>query len=384
MTVAKHYNLTGFGSFLEKGQARAKSLRQLARAKSTKHILGRDDTLQAPATNDIISYVVNVDVGSPPTTYTLLLDSGSSNTWVGASKPFQKTSTTVETSDQVSVSYGSGAFFGEEVIDTISLGSGITVSNQSIGVATQVEGLPKGFDGILGIGPVDLTVGTLDPDQNTPIPTITDNLFAQGIIQDNVATVAFAPSNDTSTTNGELTFGTPDSSKFTGSIHYAPVTRTSPSSSFWGIDQTIRYGDDTPILSATAGVIDTGTEAILIASDAFQRYQAATGAAPDDETGFLSITTAQYANLKSLFFNIGGTDFELVPNAQIWPRALNTAIGGDNDHVYLIIGDLGTESGQGMDFINGMPFLERFYTVFDTGNRQIGLATTPFTNATAN
>ncbi|KAH9031975.1 hypothetical protein EDB84DRAFT_1562092 [Lactarius hengduanensis] len=33
-----------------------------------------------------------------------------------------------------------------------------------------------------GIGPVDLTLDTLSPDSNTPIPTVTDNLFSQGTI----------------------------------------------------------------------------------------------------------------------------------------------------------------------------------------------------------
>ena len=63
---------------------------------------------------------------------------------------------------------------------------------------------------------------------------------------------------------------------------------------------------------------------------------------------------------------------------------LNTAIGGQADQIFLIVGDLGTESGEGLDFINGMTFLERFFAVFDSGNSQVGLATTPFTDATTN
>ena len=34
-----------------------------------------------------------------------------------------------------------------------------------------------------------------------------------------------------------------------------------------------------------------------------------------------------------------------------------------------------------MDFICGMTFLERFYTLYDTGNFRLGLATTQFTIA---
>jgi cathepsin E len=104
----------------------------------------------------------------------------------------------------------------------------------------------------------------------------------------------------------------------------------------------------------------------------------------DTTTGLLRITPAQYSNLKSLFFTTGGTTFELTPNAQIWPRALNELIGGTSHDIYLIINDIGTPTGQGLDFINGYTFLERFYAVFDTAHARVGLATTAFTTATSN
>lgn len=76
--------------------------------------------------------------------------------------------------------------------------------------------------------------------------------------------------------------------------------------------------------------------------------------------------------------------YELTANAQLWPRSLNTLIGGTAIQVYLIVNDLGSPSGEGLDFINGYGFLERFYTVFDTANKRVGFATTPFTAATTN
>ena len=63
---------------------------------------------------------------------------------------------------------------------------------------------------------------------------------------------------------------------------------------------------------------------------------------------------------------------------------MNTAIGGDADSVYLIVNDIGTTSGEGLDFINGFTFLERFFFVFDSGNNRAGFAETPFTFATTN
>ena len=104
-----------------------------------------------------------------------------------------------------------------------------------------------------------------------------------------------------------------------------------------------------------------------------------TGAVLDDTTQLLSITNEQYESLQSLSFVIGGNTIELTPNAQIKPRSLN----GDGEPIYLIVQDIGKISSS-MDFILGMTFLERFYSVFDSGNRQVGLARTSFTNATTN
>lgn len=50
---------------------------------------------------------------------------------------------------------------------------------------------------------------------------VTDNLFSQGIITDNLVAVSFAPPNSDNDSNGELTFGGVDSSKFTGDISFA-------------------------------------------------------------------------------------------------------------------------------------------------------------------
>lgn len=89
----------------------------------------------------------------------MIVDTGSSNTWVGADTKFSKGSTGVSTGKKVSVSYGSGSFSGTEYTDTVTFG-GLTVSEQSIGVASSSTGF-TGVDGIIGFGPVDLTEDTV-------------------------------------------------------------------------------------------------------------------------------------------------------------------------------------------------------------------------------
>ena len=78
----------------------------------------------------------------------------------------------------------------------------------------------------------------------------------------------------------------------------------------------------------------------MIATDAFDTYTSLTGATIDNNVGLLSISSEGFSNLQSLFFNIGGSVFEFTPNAQLWPRALNTAIGGASNDIFLIVGDV--------------------------------------------
>ncbi|KAI1786220.1 acid protease [Ganoderma leucocontextum] len=385
LPIARRFNSTGTANIVKADQARAKVLKARSQASSAPAVNTAAGKIfpgiNVPVTNAAVIYTASIGVGTPPTNYDLIVDTGSSNTWVGADKAYVNTSSSVDTGDEVEVFYGSGFFFGEEYIDTVTIGD-LVVKNQGIGVAEIAFGF-NGLDGIIGLGPVDLTEDSTS--NGGEVPTVVDNAFAQGLIDAAVVGVSFEPTTQESVTNGELTFGGVDYSKFKDAIKYVPITSTIPASDYVGIDQSITYGAaGTTILSSTAGITDTGTTLVLIASDAFAAYQNATGAVLDNNTGLLTITADQFANLESLFFHIGDTTYEFTPNAQIWPRALNTVIGGDADSIYLVTANLGSPSGEGLDFIDGYTFLERFYYVYDSANSRVGFATTAFTYATTN
>ena len=158
---------------------------------------------------------------------------------MGAGISYVKTKTSVNTGHPVSVIYGSGYFngmthcdeyhnsftpsVGTIYTDTVTLGKGLTITKQSIGVAN-ISGGFTGFDGILGIGPVDLTQGTQPKEPTAEILTVTQNLFLQKDISEMVVAVSFEPSKGLHVTNGELTFGGTDSTKYTGHIAYVWVT----------------------------------------------------------------------------------------------------------------------------------------------------------------
>ncbi|KIL59246.1 hypothetical protein M378DRAFT_1014703 [Amanita muscaria Koide BX008] len=375
LPLSKVIHGIGSHTLLQRDQARALALKNMANGSQGGGVFN------LTVDNQAVTYVADIGIGTPPTSYKLLIDTGSSNTWIGAGKAYVKTNSSIPTADNVSVWYGSGQMTGTEYLDTVTLAPGLVVYNQSIGDATSSSGF-DGVDGILGVGPTDLTRGSLSPDSSSTVPTVVDNAWNQGLITADKIGISIEPTT-TNVSTGEITWGGVDPSKFNGTLNYAPITTSSPSSNYWGVDQSITY-DTSTILNTGAGIVDTGTTLILLATDAYKAYVNATGATLDSDTGLLTITTANYANLKSLFFNINGVPYELTPNAQTWPRSLNTAIRGNAQSIYLVIADLGLLSDGGLNFINGYTFLERYYSVYDSANKAVGFAQTPYTFATTN
>ncbi|KZT68718.1 acid protease [Daedalea quercina L-15889] len=332
-----------------------------------------------PATNlAYVQYTASIGVGSPPTYYNIVVDTGSSNTFVGTGTPYVKTSTSIPTDQQVNVTYGSGFFSGYEYLDQVTISSDIVIKNQSIGDALEFADF-EGVDGIIGVGPTDLTLGTLYPDINASIPTVMDNALEQGLIAAEILGVSFAPADDYNDTNGALTFGGVDGSLYEGSITYTPVTTTFPSAYYWGINVTgATYGKTTVIPGSYAGIVDTGTTLIYIADDWFQTYvDSIPGAYYDgNNTGLIVIPFESIALMEPFTFYVSDQPFTLDVEAQLLPVWQNAAWGAEPNLQYGYIGPIGSLSGTGLDLIIGQKFMERFYAVFDTPNSRVGFAYT--------
>ncbi|KZV80264.1 aspartic protease [Exidia glandulosa HHB12029] len=332
-----------------------------------------------PAKYSLWAFYATIGIGSPVSAvnYDLVIDTGSANTWVGAGKTYKQTSTSEATGSKVHVSWADNTLYmtGKEYIDMVNITSDLVIKYQAIGVASDTAGF-HGYDGVLGLGPVSLTDGTTSGKHE--IPTVTDTLFKEGTISANTVSLALAPA----TNGGSITFGAVDGSLYVGNLTWAPITSTYPANGYWGLDASIAYGGRT--LLNSVGAIDTGSSFIHFPTDVFNKYRSATGAVLDSATSLLRVTSAQYDALQPLDFVIAGQTFSLTANGQIWPRSLNTAIGGTTSKIYLVVTDSGKTSGKGLDIIFGLSFLERFFTAYDTAAGRIGLAQTTFTNATTN
>ncbi|CAE6455707.1 unnamed protein product [Rhizoctonia solani] len=328
--------------------------------------------------NTAVHYTLNVGFGSPPTYYELLIDTGSAYTWIGAAKKYVETKASVRQANQSFY-----AAYGNK--DLVTLSPSLSITNKSFGVASSTDGVNRSFDGILGLGPTALGKNVVTPNSGKPVPTIMDALLAQKKITQNVFGVSFTPTKSRGVVNGELTFGGTNLQKFTGKLNWVNITKKEPWNQYWGFEQSIKYGNQT-LQPPSAGVVDTGTTLIYVNPQAFKAYsESLPGSKVDQRTKLLEIPKESVGKMKSLFFVINGVSYEFTPNAQLWPRALNTALGGKSDGCYSVISALSDfEADTGSNFINGYVFLERFYTAYDASKSAIGFATTSSTAADVN
>ncbi|KAF7321189.1 Aspartic protease [Mycena chlorophos] len=347
------------------------------KTKSIKALLARDlrrfnvdasDAVgTAPATNEDDTYVASVKVGTQ--TFDLIVDTGSSNTWVGSGTKYNPGSTATDTRDSFSVEYGSGSASGTEYTDNVGIG-GLTISKQSIGDASKTSEF-QGVDGIVGFGPVDLTEDTVSG-QNT-VPTVMQNLLSQGLISTNVLGVSFAPESgsDDDDTNGELALGGVDSSKYSGTLSYVSTTSASPYSEYWGITVSSTTYNGKSIGSSASAIVDTGTTLIYIPTATYNTFSSDTGGKTDSSSGLLSWSSLPTGNFG---FTIGGVSYTLTPAQYTIPQAQYSVWGLSSGKYYSWISAGGTSAAD-VNFIIGQKFLENYYSVFDTSNSRVGFAT---------
>ncbi len=248
----------------------------------------------------------------------------------------------------------------------VSLGEA-TVSSQSIGAANNSWGF-EGVDGIFGLGPLALTLGTVS---NTNfVPTFLDNLHTEGSISTNVLGISFRPESgsDVDDANGELTFGGTNSSLYSGSITYFPKLASGHVSSYWAISISgFTYGS-TNLASSAAAVVDTATALIYIPTSAYDNFLSATGGTTDPDSQLACFTTQPESNFG---IEIGSTTLTFTPSQYLIPSAQYDYFNLNTSLYYAWINDGGSS---GMNTILGQKFLESYYTVLDTTQSRIGFA----------
>ncbi|KAJ2962355.1 hypothetical protein NQZ79_g2514 [Umbelopsis isabellina] len=375
---------------LSAAQGRAKYLStQNSASKST----GEDATVPAfSLENAQYSYYMDITLGTPPQSFSVIVDSGSWVLWVpdstcspssciNAQHYFDSSASSTYSpvaGNSLDAYYGKGSAIGLLGSDTLSFGNGtISITNQEFGQAQiQTYITNNGNDGIFGFAPY---IGSIFTNaEHDYIQNPLGNFVNQNPGYSNIIGVKFEPVPDGQVfaQNGLLSFGgLPDSSWYSGSLAWIPTAQDNGLSSWWTVYvQSIEFGDTGVLWSSlgSAAVVDTGTTLILLDSDTFSFfYESIDGSSM--EYGYWSIPCAALKTLPDLTFKINGNAFTLTPSQYMLSQLQDETWGIPSGTCvsYIAQGDF---SGSDFQMILGQKFLENFVSVYDTDNNRLGLA----------
>ncbi|KAL4952769.1 aspartic peptidase domain-containing protein [Aspergillus filifer] len=326
--------------------------------------MGRHDVLVDNFMN--AQYFSEIQLGTPPQTFKVVLDTGSSNLWVPSSEcgsiacylhqkfDSSSSSTYKKNGTEFAIKYGSGSLSGFVSKDNLEIGD-LKVKGQDFAEATSEPGLAFAFgrfDGILGLGFDTISVNKIVP------PFY--NMIDQGLLDEPVFAFYLGDANSEGDSS-VATFGGIDKDHYEGELIKIPLRRKA----YWEVDlDAIALGDDVADLENTGVILDTGTSLIALPSNLAEMINAQIGA-QKGFTGQYSIECDKRDSLPDLTFTLAGHNFTI----------------GPYDYTLDVQGSC-ISAFMGMDFpepvgplaIFGDAFLRRWYSVYDLGNGAVGLA----------
>ncbi|KAJ5891924.1 Vacuolar protease A [Penicillium subrubescens] len=311
-------------------------------------------------------YFSEISIGTPPQSFKVVLDTGSSNLWVPSSQcnsiacflhskyDSSSSSTYKKNGTEFAIRYGSGSLSGFVSQDTMKIGD-LEIKHQDFAEATEEPGLAFAFgrfDGILGLGFDTISV-------NKMVPPFY-NALNQGLLDEPVFAFYLGDANKDGD-DSEATFGGIDKSHYTGELINIALRRKA----YWEVDfDAITLGENTAELEDTGVILDTGTSLIALPSTMAELLNKEIGA-KKGFTGQYTVECDARDKLPDLTFTLAGHNFTI----------------GPYDYILEVQGSC-ISSFMGMDFpepvgplaILGDAFLRKWYSVYDHGKGSVGLA----------
>lgn len=307
-----------------------------------------------------------VEIGTPPKSFEVIYDTGSSNLWVpvegcthcGGKHIGQKTkydgagsSSYAEDGKEFKITYGSGSVSGTFGSDVVTLAQDIVVTDQRFGMIEDASGLGIGytlgkFDGILGLGFQSISIDNAAP--------VLMNAIDQDQLDDPV--FAFYLGDEEA---GELTIGGYDESKFTGELHTVPLI----AETYWEISLSSITCGNIDFGRETTAIIDSGTS-LLIGPPLLVHQLAISVGAKRNIAGEYMIPCDNVDQIPDIVFTIDGKAYFLTGEDIVIES------GGK-----CLLGMMGMRlPPNAPKWILGDVFMRKYYTVFNYGNKTVSFA----------
>ncbi|KAI4797843.1 hypothetical protein KUCAC02_024824 [Chaenocephalus aceratus] len=310
-------------------------------------------------TNDAdLAYSGIISIGTPPQTFRVIFDTGSSNLWIpsiycnsSACNNHNKfnpgnSSTFKNNGHALSIQYGTGSMTGFLGYDTVTVG-GLAVKNQIIGLSqTEADFLQYiNADGILGLAYPRLAESDATP--------VFDNMMSENLVNQDM--FSFYLSSD-SQQGSVLTFGGVDPNHYSGSISWIPLSHEL----YWQItvDSVTVNGEVVACNGGCQAIIDTGTS--LIIGPQCNNINNKVGAT--NNNGDYMVNCNSIAQLPDVTFHINGETFTIPGSGYVRGSEANGC-------------RTGFVNGGGNLWILGDVFIRQYYAIFSRAQNMVGLAT---------
>jgi len=310
-------------------------------------------------------YYGSVSIGTPPQSFTVDFDTGSSDFWLPSvscatcksqtsTYSSSASSTYMPNGSAFSIQYGSGSCLGFLSQDVLSIGGLEAVVNFAEVTRESDDFLTMESDGLLGLAFPALSTSGVTPviQQLMATSQLSEGLFAF-YLQDNWG------EHDMS---GELSIGSLDSTKYTGDISYVPVTNET----YWIVDLTSISINGQSLVSGSRCIIDSGTSLIVGPSEEVDAIMLGLG--------------AEYDTIEMLYYVASSNASDAMPLPDITIK-LGDSVSLTLKGEHYILGVLGSRTYLSVQGIAGYSFwimgdvlMRPYYTVFDIDNKQIGFA----------
>jgi len=248
--------------------------------------------------------------------------------------------------DEVSITFGTGEVWGKCLQDQICLGQ--TCAHGSFVASSFESEMPFqtfAFDGVLGLSLMSLSQG--------PSFNFMGILQQAGVLKAPIFAVYLS---DRDSEPSEVTFGSMKEDLMASELLWAKVARDS---GYWEVQIEDITIDDVPqdLCPGCYVAVDTGTSELAGPTDVVEQLAQRLRVRTD---------CSNYAALPKLGFLIEGKPLNLDPSDYV-DKAADGACS-------ISLMDLDVPPPRGPLFVLGIPFLQKYYTVYDQAEKKVGFA----------